>query len=73
MGPEQVRGLLQAAKTAKQKGMKVVALTGKDGGKLGPLADVEIRVPHKGYADRVQEVHIKIIHIFMMLIEKQTG
>ena len=65
--------VLQAAKTAKAKGMKVVALTGKDGGKLGPLADVEIRVPHSGYADRVQEVHIKVIHIFMMLIEKQVG
>ena len=65
--------VLQAVKTAKAKGMKVVALTGKDGGKLGPLADVEIRVPHKGYADRVQEVHIKVIHIFMMLIEKQVG
>ena len=65
--------VLQAAETAKAKGMKVVALTGKDGGKLGPLADVEIRVPHTGYADRVQEVHIKVIHIFMMLIEKQTG
>ena len=62
--------VLKAAETARQKGMKVVALTGKDGGKLGPLADVEIRVPHTGYADRVQEVHIKVIHILILLIEK---
>jgi D-sedoheptulose 7-phosphate isomerase len=36
------------------------------------LADVEIRVPHMGYADRIQEVHIKIIHILILLIEKQV-
>ena len=63
--------VLNAVKTAKEKGMKVIALTGKDGGKLGPLADVEIRVAHKGYADRIQEVHIKVIHILILLIEKQ--
>ena len=61
--------VLQAAKTARDKGMKVVALTGKDGGKLGPLADVEILVPHKGFADRIQEVHIKVIHVLILLIE----
>ena len=63
--------VLNAVKTAKEKGMKVIALTGKDGGKLGPLADVEIRVAHKGYADRIQEIHIKVIHILILLIEKQ--
>lgn len=52
--------------------MMTIALTGNDGGKLGPVADIEIRVPHKGYADRIQEVHIKIIHILMLLIEKQV-
>ena len=51
--------------------MKVVGLTGKDGGKLAPLCDVEIRVPHMGYADRVQEIHIKVIHILILLLEKQ--
>jgi D-sedoheptulose 7-phosphate isomerase len=49
--------------------MKVVLLTGKDGGKLAGKADVEIRVPHFGYADRIQEIHIKVIHILMRLIE----
>lgn len=62
--------VLKAAATARERGMKVVALTGKDGGKLGPLADVEIRVAHNGYADRVQEIHIKVIHILILLIEK---
>ena len=64
--------VLRAAKAARAKGMKVVALTGKDGGKLATLADVEIRVAHAGYADRIQEVHIKVIHILILLIEKQT-
>jgi len=63
--------ILNAITVAKAKGMKVIALTGKDGGKMAGLADVEIRVPHFGYADRIQEVHIKIIHILIYLIEKK--
>lgn len=61
--------ILNAAHAARKKGMTVVALTGKDGGKLAGLADVEIRVQHFGYADRIQEVHIKVIHILILLIE----
>jgi D-sedoheptulose 7-phosphate isomerase len=64
--------VLRAAEAAKAKGMKVVAFTGKDGGKLAALADIEIRVAHAGYADRIQEVHIKVIHILMLLIEKMV-
>jgi D-sedoheptulose 7-phosphate isomerase len=63
--------IIRAAETARSLGMQVVALTGKDGGKLAPLANVEIRVPHHGFADRIQEVHIKIIHILILLIEKR--
>jgi D-sedoheptulose 7-phosphate isomerase len=62
--------VIEAAKMAHQKQMKVVSLTGKDGGKLMPLSDVCVNVVHAGFADRVQEVHIKVIHIFMRLIEK---
>jgi len=69
----QSANVLKAVETAMSKGMKVVALTGKDGGKLGPLADVEIRVTHNGYADRIQEIHIKVIHILILLIEKRLG
>lgn len=61
--------VFNAAEAARSLGMQVVALTGKDGGKLAPLSDVEIRVPHFGFADRIQEVHIKAIHIMIMLIE----
>lgn len=66
------KNVLLAAEAARKQSMKVVALTGKDGGKLASLADVEIRVPHNGYADRIQEVHIKVIHILILLIEKQV-
>lgn len=64
--------VLNAAKVAKDKGMKVIGLTGKDGGKLGDLCDVEIRVAHFGYADRIQEIHIKVIHCLIALIEDQV-
>jgi D-sedoheptulose 7-phosphate isomerase len=67
------QNIIRASQAAKEKGMKVIILSGKDGGKLAPLADVEIRVPHFGYADRIQEVHIKVIHILMLLIEKQLA
>ena len=62
--------IINAVKAAREKGMKVIILTGKGGGKLAGQADVEIIVPHFGYADRIQEIHIKVIHIFMLLIEK---
>ena len=63
--------VLNAAAEAKSRGMKVVALTGKSGGKLKDICDIEIRAPHAGYSDRIQEIHIKVIHILIRLIEKQ--
>ncbi|OCG06665.1 phosphoheptose isomerase [Gilliamella sp. wkB178] len=65
--------VLKAIHAAKQKGMKIITLTGKDGGKMNGLADIDIRVPHFGYADRVQEIHIKVIHILILLIEKEMA
>lgn len=63
--------IIRAIDAARAKGMKVITLTGKDGGKMAGSADIEIRVPHFGYADRIQEIHIKVIHILIMLIEKE--
>lgn len=65
--------VLKAAEAARAKGLKVVSLTGKDGGQLAALSDVEIRVPHFGYADRIQEIHIKVIHILILLIEQRVA
>lgn len=60
----------KAAQWAKDNGAHVVSLTGNSGGKLAGLSDIEIRVPHLGYADRIQEIHIKIIHSLILSIEK---
>ena len=62
--------VLNAAHAAKAKGMKVIGLTGKEGGELAALCDVEVRVPHTGFADRIQEIHIKVIHAWIDHIER---
>ncbi len=64
--------VIKAFGEAKKLGMKTVSLTGKDGGQLAGISDIEIRVPHHGYADRIQEIHIKVIHILILLIEELT-
>ncbi|RKP51957.1 D-sedoheptulose 7-phosphate isomerase [Pararobbsia silviterrae] len=66
------KNVIHAMRAAREGGMKIIALTGKDGGAIGRegLADIEIRVAHAGYADRVQEIHIKIIHTLIQLVEK---
>ena len=61
--------ILLATQAAKRKNITVVALTGKDGGALAGLADVEIRAPKSPYADRAQEIHIKVIHALIDYIE----
>lgn len=62
--------IVRAAETARQKGLKVIGLTGKDGGKLAGLCNVEIRAPRSEYSDRAQEIHIKVIHCLICHIEK---
>ncbi len=61
--------VVKAAETAKKLGIKVVALTGNDGGKLKDYTDIEIRVPYFGYADRIQEIHIQVVHALIMGVE----
>lgn len=64
--------VLRAAELARAQGMKVVALTGKNGGKLGEFADIEIRAPKSDFSDRAQEIHIKVIHILVQEIENKV-
>jgi D-sedoheptulose 7-phosphate isomerase len=64
--------VVRAAEKARDMGLRVLSLTGNNGGKLARLSDVEVRVPFTGYSDRIQEVHIKIIHILIHLTEKQV-
>lgn len=63
--------VLNAITAAKAKGMKVIGLTGKDGGKMATLCTVEIRAPHSKYADRAQEIHIKVIHSLIHSVESK--
>jgi len=65
----QSANIIEAVKAAQEKGMQVVLLTGKDGGALAGMGAIEIRVDHFGFADRIQEIHIKVIHILIQLIE----
>ena len=62
--------VIKAVEVARSKGMHVVGLLGKDGGKLKDLVTVPIIVPCP-ITDRVQEVHIKLIHIFIEGIERR--
>lgn len=64
------KNVINAIEVAKAKGMKVIGLTGKDGGKMAGLCDVEIRAPHANYADRAQEIHIKVIHSLIDYVER---
>jgi D-sedoheptulose 7-phosphate isomerase len=64
------QNVILAAKAAKSAGMKVVGLTGRGGGDLAPLCDVVVSIPWEGYADRVQELHIKVIHAWIDQIEQ---
>jgi D-sedoheptulose 7-phosphate isomerase len=66
------QNVIRAIEAAKEKGMLVVGLSGKDGGKMASLCDVEIRAPHSEYADRAQEIHIKVIHCLIGSIERNV-
>jgi D-sedoheptulose 7-phosphate isomerase len=64
------KNVINAIEAAKRKGMKTVVLTGKTGGILSNIADIEIRAPHSEFADRAQEIHIKVIHALIDGIER---
>jgi D-sedoheptulose 7-phosphate isomerase len=64
------KNVINAIEVAKKTGIKVIGLTGKDGGKMAQICDVEIRAPHSEYADRAQEIHIKVIHSLIDGIER---
>ncbi|MGM0479491.1 MAG: D-sedoheptulose 7-phosphate isomerase [Bacteroidota bacterium] len=64
------KNVINAIDAAHQKGMKVIGLTGKTGGAMAELCDIEIRAPHSQYADRSQEIHIKVIHSLIDYVER---
>ena len=65
------RNVIKAAEFARANGIHVISLTGASGSALGALATVDISAGNSAFADRVQEVHIKIIHILIELIERE--
>jgi D-sedoheptulose 7-phosphate isomerase len=64
------KNLVLAAEAAKAKGMKVVGLLGKNGGAIKDLCDIAIIAPGST-SDRIQELHIKIIHIAIECTERR--
>lgn len=67
------QNILNAMASAKQLGMTCIGLTGKDGGKMKDVLDIEIRAPHSEFADRAQEIHIKAIHAMIDGIENRLA
>ena len=67
------KNVLAAVDAAHQRGMKVIGLTGRDGTPLGETADISIVTRAGKYADRVQELHIKVIHILIELVERRLA
>ncbi len=67
------RNVIAAVNAAHQRGMKVIGLTGHGAAPLAELADVAIVTPGGKYADRVQELHIKVVHILIELVERRLA
>jgi len=63
--------ILRAIEVAKQRGITTVGLLGKGGGKARDLVDVPIVVPLAETSDRIQEVHIKVLHIVIEAVERE--
>jgi D-sedoheptulose 7-phosphate isomerase len=64
------KNILAAARTAKSLGLGVIVLSGKRSAELEALSDVYICTPAGTFADRVQELHIKVLHILIELVER---
>ncbi|MBT4793159.1 MAG: SIS domain-containing protein [Halobacteriovoraceae bacterium] len=64
------QNIINAVKVAKEKEMHVIGLLGKNGGLLKEMVDIPLIVDAM-FTDRIQEIHIKLIHIFIEGIERQ--
>lgn len=66
------KNILSAVEEAKKLGTKVIGLAGKDGGNLAKISDIALVVP-SNLTERIQEVHITVIHIWLELLETEFG
>jgi D-sedoheptulose 7-phosphate isomerase len=64
------KNVIMAMESAKKMGVGTVALLGRDGGKMKSLADLSIIIPAET-SDRIQEMHIKIIHTVIEAVERK--
>ena len=62
--------VLQACRRARDLGLVVIGLSAEQGGELAQVSDLCLNVRSEGYADRVQEMHIRIIHLWLALLEQ---
>jgi len=62
--------ILEAIRAARGRNMKTIGLLGRDGGQAKSRVDLPIIVPAQG-SDRIQEIHIKIVHIVIEAIERR--
>lgn len=65
------KNILNAVEVARKKGVKIIGMTGKCECTLAKVSDILLATPAGSYADRVQELHIKMIHIMIELVERQ--
>ncbi len=65
------KNILKAMEVAKQKGMKIIGMTGKSDCPMASGCDILLATPVGAFSDRVQELHIKMIHIMIELLERQ--
>lgn len=65
--------IVKAAESARLKKLKILVLTSIGNNRLSSLGDVVVAAPKADFSDRVQEIHIQVIHILIQAIEKQLG
>jgi D-sedoheptulose 7-phosphate isomerase len=67
----QSRNVVKAAEYAKSIGMTVISLSGRCDSPLGQMVDIDLCAGASDFADRIQEIHIKIIHVLLELVERK--
>lgn len=65
------KNILKAVEYANENGINVISLTGIENSDVGRMSEIDIFVGKSDFADRIQELHIKVIHILIELIERE--